>query len=102
MGIIGSTIVTSNNGSKADRITFPMCEVGHQSQKLTTLLVTSNLAPQLDFLNDLRCRHKSHDPVGGKRDKDGVKFTSAQASRYPAQLNFIFAQAIAESTTRPM
>ena len=83
----------------ARQITFPMCEVGHQSQKLTTLLVTSNLASQLDFLSDLRCRHKSHDAVGGRRDKDGVKFTSAQASQYPAQLNFIFAQAIAEATT---
>ena len=84
--------------SGARQITFPMCEVGHRSQKLTTLLVTSNLATKLDFLSDLRCTHKSHDTVGGTRDKDGVKFTSARASRYPAQLNFIFAQAIVEAT----
>ena len=39
-----------------------------------------------------------YDAVGGRRDRDGLKFTSARASRYPAQLNFIFAQAIVEAT----
>ena len=32
------------------------------------------------------------------RDEDGIKFTSAKASRYPAQLNFILARAITEAT----
>ena len=65
---------------------------------MTTLLVTSNLASKLDFLSSLRCRHKSHNAVGGVRDEDGIKFTSAKASRYPAQLNFILARAITEAT----
>ena len=80
--------------SLAEEVTFPMCEVGHESQKLTTLLVTPSLFKPLEFLNYMRCSHATHRAVGGSKI-DG-QFSSARSSRYPARLNDILAQAIAE------
>ena len=70
-----------------------MCELGHASQKLTTLMVTPGVIKQLSFLADLRCSHKTHKPAGGET-KNG-KFTSSEAARYPKRMNEILAHAIA-------
>ena len=78
--------------TKADMVTFPMCELGHDSQKLTTLMVTPGLVDHLKHLGDLKCSHKTHRQVGGA-DENG-EFTSAQTSAYPSQLNAILANAI--------
>ena len=79
--------------SDATLISFPMCELGHASQKLTTLMVTPGVIKQLSFLTDLRCSHKTHKPAGGET-KNG-KFTSSEAARYPKRMNKILAHAIA-------
>ena len=79
---------------KGTMITFPMCELGHASQKLTTLLVTPGLVEPLRFLGKLRCTHKTHHQVGGEQ-MDG-KYTSAEAAQYPSNLNQLLAKAVAE------
>ena len=81
----------------ATAVTFPMCALGHESQKLTTLLITPGLVEDLLPLGKLKCTHKTHKQVGGKGE-DG-KFTSATSSKYPAELNQILVQAITKGTT---
>ena len=78
----------------AEEISFPMCEVGHPSQKLTTLLVTSGMADTLRGLRELRCYHKTHQQVRGIRSNGA--FTSARASRYPSQFNALVVKAITD------
>ena len=80
--------------AKGTMITFPMCELGHASQKLTTLLVTPRLVEPLRFLEKLRCSHKTHRQVGGEQ-MDG-RYTSAEAAPYPSNLNMLLAKAIAK------
>ena len=87
-------IKTLKRLSSAQEITFPLCALGHDYQKLTiTLLCTPRLAASLRHLSKLRCNHVSHKQVGGINE-DG-KFTSGAAARYPAKLNLILAQSVA-------
>ena len=71
-----------------------MCELGHQSQKLTTLMCTPEVYKHLAHLGKLECSHKTHKPAGGER-VDG-KFVSAAGAQYPAAMNAGLAEAIAK------
>ena len=84
------TLETLSSGQK---VTFPFCALGHESQKMTTLLYTPGLAASLSHLSQLRCTHKTHKQVGGIT-KNG-KFTSSMAARYPGGFNLILAQSVA-------
>ena len=75
------------------RITFPFCALGHESQKMTTLLCTPGLANSLSHLSRLKCTHKTHKQVGGVNKKG--EFTSGMAARYPGSFNIILAQSVA-------
>ena len=86
-------IKTLKEVSSGRKITFPLCALGHDYQKMTTLLCTPKLATSLFFLTRLRCTHATHKQVGGVI-KNG-KFTSGIAARYPAKLNLILAQSVA-------
>ena len=80
--------------TNAELISFPMCELGHQSQKLTTLMCSPKIAKRLAHLGDLECSHKTHKPAGGER-VDG-KFISSAGAQYPAAMNAELAEAIAK------
>ena len=80
--------------TNAQQISFPMCELGHQSQKLTTLMCTPGVARHLAHLRKLECSHKAHKPAGGER-VDG-RFISATGAQYPAAMNAELAGAIAK------
>ena len=51
--------------SSGQKVTFPFCALGHESQKMTTLLYTPGLTASLSHLSQLRCTHKTHKQVGG-------------------------------------
>ena len=79
----------------ARKLDFPMCELGHASQKLTTLMVSTGLEKSLESLSEPKCSHKTHKPAGGETENG--KWTSSQAARYPTALNEALAEAIAGS-----
>ena len=81
----------------AELITLPMCELGHHSQKMTTLMVTPKLAKQLSTLGQLRCTHKRHRPVAGMMRQG--KWISARTAAYPTMFNQILTFAIANALT---
>ena len=45
--------------------TFPMCELGGDFQKYTTLMYTAGLSSWLDVLHERRCEHSSHEKIAG-------------------------------------
>ena len=75
--------------------TFPMCSVGSDFQKYTTLMYTSGFASMLTPLNARRCDHPpgTHSPAGGSRDADG-KWVSRESAAYPPDFNMLVADAV--------
>ena len=82
--------------SSGQKVTFPFCALGHESQKMTTLLYTPGFTTSLSSLSQLKCTHKTHKQVGGTT-KNG-EFTSSLAAHYPGGFNLILAQSIAKLT----
>ena len=82
--------------ASADVVHFSQCMIGAPWQKRTTLMFTPGLKAWLTPLAALECDHQSHEEqAGGKRDPDTGKWISAEASAYPAELNFYLAKAFA-------
>ena len=84
--------------------TFAYCRLSTaMQQKYTTLAFTPDTANVLSELNkpEFQCNHPkgSHNPVGGIRDGDNNKFTSAKAAAYPQALNEKIAEAFTLART---
>ena len=80
--------------TRAALATFPLCELGANVQKYTTLLFSAGFAPTLAALDGLRCSHSWHDDLVGGQKRDDKVWTSASAAAYPADFNLLLARAI--------
>ena len=80
-------------------VTFPICAMGGEFQKLTTLLTIGPRAHRMRALGDLTCTHAKHQRVAAGYDAEGVA-NAAQAAAYPALAcasfaNLLFTEAVA-------
>ena len=76
--------------------TFAMCAFGVDYEKPTTLMFTPRLAAGLQDLDLLQCTHGGrHRGSAGGLKENGV-WNSAAAAAYPAELNLLLAQSMAQ------
>ena len=72
-------------------VTFPMCALGSEFQKHTTLLGIDPRAHRLRALSALRCHHAKHRSTAVGLDSDG-RSNAARAGEYPVLAAAVFAR----------
>ena len=80
--------------------TFPMCELGGDFQKYTTLMYSRGFESAFNSLDKLRCSHPAgaHKPAGGHRLPSG-EWASRESAAYPPDFNLFIADAVVRLIT---
>ena len=79
---------------KATLITFPACAIGAPFQKLTSILISRDFIPALQYLSNLKCTHKKGEHVRIAGYTADGKWFSNQSAKYGQELCEVFASAL--------